>query len=57
MITKQSKQINAEIEATDPPLIQIFDDLKRQADKMPVPFDSPDISLTKERAPTTVFAK
>ena len=58
MIAKQTKpSSNMDIELDGVPLISVFDELKKQSQAQPVPFDSPDISIIKERSPCTIFAK
>ena len=58
MLAKQKKTTtgNSDLDLDDTPLIQIYDRLKNEGSKLPVPFESPDISLTKERSQCTMIS-
>ena len=47
---------NEDLDLEETPLIQIYDRLKKEGDKLPKPFESPDISITKERSPCTIIS-
>ena len=57
MIAKEKKSnFNMDLDLEDTPLIQIYDLLKKEGEKMPIPFESPDISLTRDRSPCTIIS-
>ena len=58
MIVKANKigNFNSDLDLDDTPLIQIYERLKKEGDKLPIPFESPDISLTKERSQCTFIS-
>ena len=57
MIAKAKKSnFNMDLDLEGTPLIQIYDLLKKEGEKMPIPFESPDISLTRDRSPCTIIS-
>ena len=57
MIVKAKKMNeNEDLDLEDTPLIQIYDKLKKEGERMTRPFESPDISITKERSPCTIIS-
>ena len=55
-IVKGKKNGNNDLDIDDTPLIQIYDRLKKEGQNLPKPFESPDISLTKDRSPCTIIS-
>ena len=56
MITKQTKETNKELGLDGTPLIQMVEEIKKANMDKAVPFECPDISMTRERSTGAIIA-
>ena len=61
MVQKQRRKLqefqpNQKINLEEIPLEQMFEKFKRHQQSLPKPFESPDVSPIKERAPSTIIS-